>query len=255
MNIKNKTIVITGGASGLGAACAEMIVAEGGNAVMLDVNEEKGKMMENKLGRNSLFSQADVTNPESVSVALGNAITRFGQINGLVNCAGIGPAARVLGREGIHDLGLFTKTIGINLTGSFNMIRMVAEVMQNNPPNEEGERGVIINTASVAAFEGQIGQAAYAASKGGIVSMTLPIAREFARIGIRVMTITPGIFHTPMMDNMSPEVQASLGAQVPFPSRLGQPSEYALLAKQIFENPMLNGSVIRLDGAIRMTPK
>jgi NAD(P)-dependent dehydrogenase (short-subunit alcohol dehydrogenase family) len=255
MNITNKVFLVSGGASGLGLATARMILENGGSAILLDINGEVGEKAQKKLGQNTLFVKTDVTDEESVKNAIKLGKAKFGAINGAVNCAGIGPAERVLGREGVHELASFSKVIQINLIGSFNVLRLAAEVMQGNDPDDSGERGIIINTASVAAFDGQIGQAAYSASKGGIVSMTLPIARELARFGIRVMTIAPGIFETPMLMGLPDDVKTSLGEQVPFPSRLGRPSEYASLAKQIIENQMLNGTVIRLDGAIRMTAK
>jgi len=255
MKIQEKTFLITGGASGLGAATAKMIVEDGGNAVLADVNTTVGEQTEAELGENALFVHTDVTNPESVQNAIDTAIDAFGGLDGVINCAGIGPAERVVGKNGPHSLERFTNVISINLIGTFNVIRLAAAVMQHNEPEESGERGIIINTASVAAFDGQIGQAAYSASKGGIVAMTLPIAREFAKLGIRVMTIAPGIFETPLLMGMPDEVKASLGQQVPFPSRLGKPHEYAALAKHIVENQMLNGEVIRLDGAIRRAAK
>ncbi len=255
MKIQEKTFLITGGASGLGAATAKMIVEDGGNAVLADVNTTVGEQTEAELGENALFVHTDVTNPESVQNAIDTAIDAFGGLDGVINCAGIGPAERVVGKNGPHSLERFTNVISINLIGTFNVIRLAASVMQHNEPEESGERGIIINTASVAAFDGQIGQAAYSASKGGIVAMTLPIAREFAKLGIRVMTIAPGIFETPLLMGMPDEVKSSLGQQVPFPSRLGKPHEYAALVKHIIENQMLNGEVIRLDGAIRMAAK
>jgi len=255
MQIKNNTFFVSGGASGLGEATVRMIVENGGNAVIADLNADSGKALEDTLGSAALFVKADITNEEEVIAALNHGTARFGAIHGLINCAGLGPARRVLGKNGVHDLAFFQKIITVNLTGSFNTLRLAADKMQYNTPNEEGERGVIINTASVAAFEGQIGQAAYSASKGGIVAMTLPIARELARTGIRVMAVAPGIFETPLLAAYTQEVRDSLGAQVPFPSRLGKPEEYARLVKHIIENPMLNGEVIRLDGAIRMAAK
>ncbi len=255
MIIHKHTFVISGGASGLGLATAEMILQNGGKAILADLNEAAGAAAQSSLGEKSLFVKTNVTSESSVQQMIEQGLQKFGSIQGLINCAGIGPAKRVLGRNGVHPLEAFTKTIQVNLVGSFNMIRLVADAMQNNDTGESGERGVIINTASVAAFDGQIGQAAYAASKGGIVAMTLPIARELARVGIRVLTIAPGIFETPMLTNLPDEVKESLGNQVPFPSRLGRPAEYASLAKQIIENQMLNGEVIRLDGAIRMASK
>jgi NAD(P)-dependent dehydrogenase (short-subunit alcohol dehydrogenase family) len=255
MNIKNKTFLITGGASGLGLATAKMIIENGGNTVLLDINENAAEQALQDLGKQAIFAKTDVCSEEQVQNAIDNAINAFGSINGVINCAGMGPAMRVVGKNGVHSLEYFSKVININLIGTFNVIRLATNVMQNNEPNEEGERGVIINTASVAAFDGQIGQAAYSASKGGIVAMTLPIARELARMGIRVMTIAPGIFETPLLANLPKEAFDSLGKQVPFPPRLGKPTEYAALAKHIIENVMLNGEVIRLDGAIRMAAK
>ena len=252
MNIYNKTFIITGGASGLGLATTQTIVANGGNAVVLDVNEEAGRKIETD---KILFIKTDVTNEEQVQNAIDLTIKNFSNLNGVCNCAGIGPAQRVVGKNGVHSLEFFSKVVSINLIGTFNVIRLATDVMQNNVPDEQGERGIIINTASVAAFDGQIGQAAYAASKGGIVAMTLPIARELARMGIRVMTVAPGIFETPLLASLPQEAQDSLGKQVPFPPRLGRPFEYANLVKHIIENQMLNGEVIRLDGAIRMNSK
>lgn len=255
MNIKDKTFLITGGASGLGAAVAKMIVDHGGHVLLIDLKEEEGNSLAKKLGPSAIFKKADVTNEESVRSAISEGVKRFGALHGTVSCAGIGPAQRVLGKEGLHELDSFIKVIQVNLIGTFNVLRLVADAIQNNEPGESGERGIIVNTASVAAFDGQIGQAAYSASKGGIVAMTLPIAREFARFGIRVMTIAPGIFETPMLIGLPVDAKESLGQQIPFPSRLGKPEEYASLVKQIIENQMLNGEVIRLDGAIRMTAK
>jgi NAD(P)-dependent dehydrogenase (short-subunit alcohol dehydrogenase family) len=255
MTITNKTFLITGGASGLGLATAQMLVDNGGNAVLLDINATAGAQAEQQLGANARFVQTDVTSEDSVQNAIALAQSTFGGLHGAINCAGVGPAERVIGKNGPHSLANFTKTVTVNLIGTFNVIRLVSAVLQTNEPDESGERGVLISTASVAAFDGQIGQAGYSASKGGIVAMTLPIARELARFGIRVMAIAPGIFETPMMAGMPNEVKASLGQQVPFPPRLGQPREYAALAKHILENQMLNGEVIRLDGAIRMTAK
>ncbi len=255
MELKNKVFIVTGGASGLGFATAQMIVENKGYALLADVNVEAGEAAQKLLGEHAHFVRTDVTDEVSVQNAIDTAIYTFGGLHGAINCAGIGPAERVLGRNGVHSLNSFSKVIQINLIGTFNVIRLVSNAMQNNAPSENGDRGIFINTASVAAFDGQIGQAAYSASKGGIVAMTLPIARELARFGIRVMTIAPGIFETPMLMNMSEEVRTSLGQQVPFPSRLGKPNEYAALAKHIIENQMLNGEVIRLDGAIRMGAK
>lgn len=251
MNITNKTFLVTGGASGLGLATAQMIVENGGNAVILDINTYHNKETETHLQ----FIKTDVCSEEQVQNALDSVLHHFGNLHGVINCAGIGPAQRVVGKNGVHSLDFFSKVININLIGTFNVLRLAANVMQNNEPNEHGERGIIINTASVAAFDGQIGQAAYSASKGGIVAMTLPIARELARVGIRIMTIAPGIFETPLLASLPQDAQNSLGKQVPFPPRLGKPVEYAALVKHIIENTMLNGEVIRLDGAIRMGAK
>jgi NAD(P)-dependent dehydrogenase (short-subunit alcohol dehydrogenase family) len=255
MKIENICALVTGGASGLGEATVRNIVAKGGKALILDLSEERGRMIVEELGSSVLFVKTDVTSEEDVRAALKQGIEKIGSINAVVNCAGIGVAQKVLSRKGTHSLDHFSKVISINLIGSFNVIRLAAERMVLNEPNEEGERGVVINTASVAAFDGQIGQAAYSASKGGIVGMTLPIARELAAFGVRVMTIAPGLFHTPMFDSLPAEARDSLGKMVPFPSRLGYPEEYAQLVQSIMENPMLNGDTIRLDGAIRMQPK
>ena len=254
MQIKDNVFVVTGGASGLGAATARMIVAAGGKVVLADVNQEAGAAMEVELGANARFVKTDVSNDESARQAFAVA-TGMGVLRGLVNCAGVAPAEKVVGRDGAHKLDSFARTININLIGSFNMIRLAAEIMSASEPDATGERGVIVSTASVAAFDGQLGQAAYAASKGGIVAMTLPIARELARSGIRVMTIAPGIMETPMLMGMPPEVQDALGKMVPFPSRMGKPAEYAALVEHIFGNQYLNGEVIRLDGSIRMAAK
>jgi NAD(P)-dependent dehydrogenase (short-subunit alcohol dehydrogenase family) len=232
-----------------------MIVAAGGRVIVADVNEAAGRTAAARLGASARFVRTDVTSEADVQQAIATAIKEFGAFTGLVNAAGIGPAARVVGRDGPMPLDQFARVIQINLIGTFNVMRLAAAAMMNNQPASSGERGVIVNTASVAAYEGQIGQAAYAASKGGIVSMTLPIARELARFGIRVVTIAPGIFDTPMLAAMPESIRESLGQQVPFPSRLGRPAEYAALVCHVFENEMLNGEVIRLDGAIRMAPK
>jgi NAD(P)-dependent dehydrogenase (short-subunit alcohol dehydrogenase family) len=252
MDIKGKVFIVTGGASGLGEGAARMLVREGAQAVIADVQVDKGQALAQELG--AVFVKCDVTQ-EADAKAVVQAATAAGKLFGLINCAGVGPAAKTVGKDGAHDLGLFAKVIGINLIGSFNMIRLAAEAMAKNTPEPTGERGVMISTASVAAYDGQIGQAAYAASKGGIVGMTLPIARDLARNGIRNMTIAPGIFGTPMLFGMPQEVQDALAASVPFPSRLGTPADYAKLAQHIITNEMLNGEVIRLDGAIRMGPK
>ncbi len=255
MELKNSTVIVTGGASGLGAASAEMIVACGGNAIIADMQRTEGEALAARLGAKARFVECDVTREEHARAAVDAAIKHFGGLHGLVNCAGIALGEKTVGKEGPHRLETFSRVININLIGTFNMIRLAADAMSRQNPRSSGERGVIVNTASVAAFDGQVGQAAYSASKGGIVGMTLPIARDLSRNGIRVVTIAPGIFETAMLKGMPPEVQDSLGKQVPFPSRLGRPSEYAQLVRSIFENEMLNGEVIRLDGAIRMAPK
>ncbi len=255
MKISSSTAVITGGASGLGRATAERLVAGGGRVALLDLPKSPGVEVARALGDRALFTSADVTSAEGVTAALDATVKRFGAIHLLVNCAGIGTAEKTFGKRGPADLAGFTRVISVNLIGHFNAIRLAAAHMARNEPNEEGERGVIVNTASVAAFDGQIGQAAYSASKGGIVGMTLPIARDLAEQGIRVCTIAPGIFETPMLGTLPEPVRASLAKQIPFPSRLGRPAEYAALAVHIIENSMLNGETIRLDGAIRMQPR
>lgn len=253
MQIKDNVFVVTGGGSGLGAATARMIVANGGKVILADVNQEAGNAVAAELGANAKFVATDVTNEESAKAAFAAAV-EFGTLRGLVNCAGIAPAEKVVGREAPHKLESFARVININLIGSFNMIRLAADIMSKLDPVND-ERGVIVSTASVAAYDGQIGQVAYAASKGGVVAMTLPIARELARSGIRVMTIAPGIMETPMLLGMPADVQDALGKMVPFPSRMGKPAEYAALVEHIFSNSYLNGEVIRLDGAIRMAAK
>jgi NAD(P)-dependent dehydrogenase (short-subunit alcohol dehydrogenase family) len=253
--LNGQTVIVTGGASGLGGATVDMVVAAGGRVVIVDVNEPAGRAKETRHGGNVVFVKADVTSEADVEHAVSSAARELGPIHGLVNAAGIGVAERVLSKEGVQPLAHFTRTIHINLIGTFNVLRLAAAAMAANEPNDAGERGVIINTASVAAFDGQIGQAAYSASKGGIVAMTLPLAREFARIGIRVMAIAPGTFDTPLLEGLPEAARVSLAQQVPFPPRLGRPDEYAALVRHIFENEMLNGEVIRLDGAIRMAPK
>lgn len=254
MYFKDQVVIVTGGASGLGGATAQIIVENGGKVVIADVQDALGKDLATKLGAAAQFVRCDVTS-EADGQAVVEAATRMGTLVGLVNCAGIGPAAKTVGKDGPHKLDMFSKVIQINLIGTFNMIRLAATAMCKNTPNADGEKGVIINTASVAAYDGQVGQAAYAASKGGIVGMTLPIARDLARDGIRVVTIAPGLFLTPLLAGMPQEVQDSLGRQVPFPPRLGKPSEFAVTVKHIFTNVMLNGETIRLDGAIRMAPR
>lgn len=255
MEISQAKAIISGGASGLGNAVAQRIVSEGGQVAILDVNEELGASAAEKLGESATFVATDVSSEDAVNGAVAKAGEFMGGVTFCVNCAGILGAGRVLGRDGPMPGDLFAKVIQINLVGSFLLSKAAADAMQHNAPNDEGERGVIVSTASVAAFEGQIGQAAYSASKAGVAGMALPLAREFARLGIRVNTIAPGIFLTPMMEGMPDHVQESLGAQVPFPSRLGKPTEFADLAVYIYGNPMLNAETIRLDGAIRMQPK
>jgi len=255
MQLSGRTILITGGASGLGGATVDMVVAQGGRCVVVDVNEENGRAKEAKHRGAVRFVKGDVTAEVDVQRAVDTATADFGGLHGLVNAAGIPAAERVLPKEGIQPLSNFERIIRVNLIGTFNVIRLAAAAMAANEPTSGGERGVIVNTASVAAFDGQIGQAAYSASKGGIVAMTLPIAREFARIGVRVMTIAPGTFETPLLGALPEAARQSLAQQVPFPARLGRPEEFAALVRHIFENEMLNGEVIRLDGAIRMAPK
>jgi NAD(P)-dependent dehydrogenase (short-subunit alcohol dehydrogenase family) len=252
MDIKGKVFIVTGGASGLGEGTARMLAAHGGQVVIADMQVEKGEAIAKDIG--GAFVKCDVTQEADGQAVVAKALS-MGKLMGLVNCAGIAPAEKTVGKNGAHSLAVFSKTVTVNLIGSFNMIRLSAEAMSKNEPEATGERGVLISTASVAAYDGQMGQAAYSASKGGIVGMTLPIARDLARNGIRNMTIAPGIFGTPMMFGMPKEVQDSLAASVPFPSRLGTPQDYAKLAQHIFENDMLNGEVIRLDGAIRLAPK
>jgi NAD(P)-dependent dehydrogenase (short-subunit alcohol dehydrogenase family) len=252
MNIDGKVFIVTGGASGLGEGTARMLASKGGTVVIADMQEEKGQSVADSLG--GRFIKCDVSSEADANATVTLACS-LGKLMGLVNCAGIAPAEKTTGKSGAHSLALFTKCISVNLIGSFNMIRLCADAMSKNAPEATGERGVLISTASVAAYDGQIGQAAYSASKGGIVAMTLPIARDLARNGIRNMTIAPGIFGTPMMFGFPQEVQDALAASVPFPSRLGTPADYAKLVQHIFENDMLNGEVIRLDGAIRMAPR
>ena len=255
MLLKGRTVLVTGGASGLGGATVDTIVAAGGRAVVIDLKDDVGSAKAAQHGSSVRFVKGDVTREDDVQAAVDTATREFGQLDGLVNAAGIPAAERVLGKEGIQPLDHFTRVIHVNLVGTFNAIRLAGAAMATNTPSDGGERGVIVNTASVAAFDGQIGQAAYSASKGGIVALTLPIAREFARIGVRVMTIAPGTFDTPLLAALPEAARVSLAQQVPFPPRLGRPEEYASLVRHIFENEMLNGEVIRLDGAIRMAPK
>ena len=255
MEIAGKVFLVTGAGSGLGAATARALAAAGAKVVLADVNRDAGESLAAELGTSACFVATDVADEASAVNAVDTANSVFGGLHGLVNCAGVAPAEKVVGRDGPHKLETFARTIGINLVGTFNMIRLAAEAMMKGEPDAGGERGVIVNTASVAAFEGQLGQAAYAASKGGIVALTLPVARELARSGIRCVTIAPGIMETPMLLGMAPEVQESLGRMVPFPSRMGRPAEFAALVRHIAENSYLNGEVIRLDGAIRMGTK
>ncbi|MBS0381606.1 MAG: SDR family NAD(P)-dependent oxidoreductase [Proteobacteria bacterium] len=255
MQLDQVRAVVTGGASGLGHAVAKHLVAHGGKVALFDVNDEKGHAAAKELGDAARYYKTDVTSEDGVAANVATAREAMGGLNVVMNCAGILGAGRVLGKEGPMPLKTFATTVMVNLVGSFNVAKAGAALMQANEPGEDGERGVIVNTASIAAYEGQIGQAAYSASKGGIVGMTLPMAREFARIGVRVMTIAPGVFHTPMVDGMPEQVYQSLCAQVPYPSRLGKPEEFAETVAYILATRYLNGSVIRLDGAIRMTPK
>jgi NAD(P)-dependent dehydrogenase (short-subunit alcohol dehydrogenase family) len=255
MQLDQVKAVVTGGASGLGHAVAQHIVAHGGKVALFDVNDEKGQAAARELGGAARFFKTDVTSEDGVSANAAAARDAMGGLNMVMNCAGILGAGRVLGKEGPMTLAQFQATVMVNLVGSFNVAKAGAALMQSNDPGEDGERGVIVNTASVAAYEGQIGQAAYSASKGGVVGMTLPMARELSRFGIRVMTIAPGIFWTPMVDGMPPQVQESLSASIPYPSRLGKPDEFAETVAFIIRNRYLNGSVIRLDGAVRLQPK
>ena len=252
MEITGKVFIVTGGASGLGEGTARMLAAAGGQVLIADMQQDKGLAVAKELG--AVFMRCDVSQEADGQAVIERACT-LGNLMGLVNCAGIAPAEKTVGKNGAHSLQVFSKVVQVNLIGSFNMLRLAAQAMSKNEPEATGERGVVINTASVAAFDGQIGQAAYSASKAGVAGMTLPIARDLARSGIRVMTIAPGIFATPMVYGMPQNVQDALAASVPFPSRLGQPEDYAKLVRHIFENDMLNGEVIRLDGAIRMAPK
>jgi len=255
MQIASRVFLVTGAGSGLGAAVARRITADGGRVVIVDVNEVGGTAVAAELGDAATFVRTDVTSEADGQAAVARALAAFGRLDGLVNCAGVAPGEKVVGKNGPHRLGSFARAVEINLVGTFNMIRLAAEALIEQPAGIDGERGVIVNTASIAAFDGQIGQAAYAASKAGVAGLTLPVARELARFGVRVVTIAPGIFATPMMAGMPQEVQDSLGASVPFPSRLGRPEEYAALVAHVIENTMLNGEVIRLDGALRMAPR
>jgi len=255
MNIQGKTALVTGGASGLGAASARMLRNAGARVLVCDINEDAGLALAHELGEESAFLRVDVTQEEQVQKAMDWTGDQMGGLHIAVSCAGILISQKIVGRAGPHDLSDFRKTIEVNLVGTFNLLRLAAAVMKGNAPDSNGERGIVVNTASIAAFEGQIGQAAYAASKAGIVGLTLPAARELARDGIRVCSIAPGVFETPMLSGLPDPVKAALSAQVPFPSRLGHPNEFAVLVRQIVENPMLNGETIRLDGALRMSPR
>jgi NAD(P)-dependent dehydrogenase (short-subunit alcohol dehydrogenase family) len=255
MQIADHAFLVTGGGSGLGAACARRFIAGGGRVVIADVQKAAGEALASELGSKARFVETDVTNRASAERCVETAVRELGGLHGLVNCAGIALAERTVGKEQPHRLESFSRVINVNLIGTFNMIAVAAAAMAKGEPSAVGERGVIVNTASVAAFDGQIGQAAYSASKGGVVGMTLPVARDLSRFGIRVMTIAPGIFETPMLGQLSEEIRKSLGQQIPFPSRLGRADEFAALAAHIVENEMLNGETIRLDGAIRMAPK
>jgi NAD(P)-dependent dehydrogenase (short-subunit alcohol dehydrogenase family) len=253
MHIENKVFIVSGGASGLGAATAQMLAEAGARIMLVDINADAVQAKANCL--DAAYAVADITQEADVKALIDKTLTTYGELHGVVNCAGVVTGEKILGKNGVHALNSFARVINVNLIGTFNLLRLAAEAMTERQPNKEGERGVIINTASIAAFDGQIGQAAYAASKGAVASLTLPAARELARYGIRVMTIAPGIFETPMMAGMSEEVITSLSAGVPFPPRLGRPREYAALVRHIIENSMLNGEVIRLDGALRMGAK
>ncbi len=255
MQIRDHVFLVTGAASGLGGAAARLLAHEGGGVILADVQREAGEALAAELGERARFVQTDVTSEPDGKAAVALALSAFGHLHGLVNCAGIAPAEKVLGREQPHRLETFARAIQINLIGTFNMIRLAAETIARESPGADGERGVIVNTASIAAFDGQIGQAAYAASKGGVAAMTLPVARELAARGIRVVAIAPGVFETPMMAAFPEAVRTALAASVPFPARLGSPAEFAALVKHICENRMLNGETIRLDGALRMAPR
>ena len=255
MEIKDSVAVVTGGASGLGEACVRNLVNRGGKVSIFDFAQDRGEKVASELGDSVIFCMTDITDEANVQAAIDKTIETFGAIHIAVNCAGVGIPAKVLGKEGPMTMDHFNKVVQINLMGTMNVVRLSAEKMVENQGNDDGEKGVVINVASAAAFDGQIGQAAYSASKAGVAGMTLPIAREFAEYGIRIMTIAPGIFRTPMVEGLPENVQEALGKMVPFPKRLGEPSEFAALVQHILENPMLNGEVIRLDGAIRMAAK
>jgi NAD(P)-dependent dehydrogenase (short-subunit alcohol dehydrogenase family) len=255
MNIDGKVFLVTGGGSGLGAATARLLASDGGLVVVVDVNDQAGSEVARSLGERGAFVRADVSDEDAVRLAVETAVSSFGGLHGAANCAGIGVAMKTLGRDGPHRLDAFERVLRVNLVGTFNVIRLAAAQMATQPPDAGGTRGVIVNTASIAAFDGQVGQAAYSASKGGIVGMTLPIARDLAPLGIRVVTIAPGLFDTPLLAGLPEQVKQGLGATVPFPPRLGRPEEYATLVRHVIENDMLNGEVVRLDGALRMPPR
>jgi NAD(P)-dependent dehydrogenase (short-subunit alcohol dehydrogenase family) len=255
MQVKNSVVLVTGGASGLGAAVVRRLAEGGARVVVADLDQTKGAALAAAIGEACAYAEVDVTDSQSVQGAVDLAVSRFGGLHASIQCAGIVGGARVLGKEGPHDLALFQKIIQVNLVGTFNVCRLAAAAMARGSPGPDGERGALVNTASVAAFDGQIGQAAYAASKGGVASMTLPMARDLGRQGIRVVTIAPGVFDTPMMDGLGQALSESLSALTPFPNRLGRPEEFALLVQHVLENPMLNGEVIRLDGGLRMPAK
>jgi NAD(P)-dependent dehydrogenase (short-subunit alcohol dehydrogenase family) len=255
MQIAGRTFLVSGGGSGLGAACARMLVGAGANVVVADLNADAGTKLVTELGSAARFAHANVTDEVAVQAAIDLATTSFGGLHGAIQCAGVALAERMLGKDGPAPLASFAKVIQVNLIGTYNVARLAAQAMSRNDPTADGERGVLIQTASIAAFDGQVGQAAYAASKGGVASLTLPLARELARFGVRVVTIAPGVFDTPLLAGLPEAARVSLGQQIPFPSRLGRPDEFAALARHIVENPMLNGEVIRLDGALRMAPR
>ncbi len=255
MQIAGRTFLVSGGGSGLGAACARMLVGAGANVVVADLNADTGAKLVTELGSTARFAHANVTDEVAVQAAIDLATTSFGELHGAIQCAGVALAERMLGKDGPAPLASFARVIQVNLIGTYNVARLAAQAMTRNEPTADGERGVLIQTASIAAFDGQVGQAAYAASKGGVASLTLPLARELARFGVRVVTIAPGVFDTPLLAGLPEAARVSLGQQIPFPSRLGRPDEFAALARHIVENPMLNGEVIRLDGALRMAPR